>query len=296
MITKKILIAIFCLIIPLFAWGNSTQKKPYRVYIKSGAELRSLSDNKSLVTSRGIYAKVLEVDNNKREFFIVYDRQGKPQYEVHATSIIDIEEDINILPKVHADIIYPPRSELKSENTYALFDSQLNFHIDQIQIAPLNELYQQELPSITGSRFEVRTLYVSDFLINFGLGMNYQVAYWTNEFDQGNMYILSLGPVVEYNFHQTEKWSYSLLLGGEYAPIYRIKTQESHEIFNSTLFDIGAEATWKTDYGKIIFGAHYRRHNMTLEESTKPNFQELPKDIIISSFGATIGYKYEWGL
>lgn len=287
---------VFILIMLMSFISLAEDLKPYRVYLKPGTTLTRLSDKKNFSIEKGIYAHVLETNPMRRDHFIVYNKAGKPVYEMLSDGIVEIEKDIQILPNVDAEISYPPPSTLKANNKYAFLDTQFNVHLDRLQMSPLNTIYSQELDSAVGNRFEVRTLYTSELPVNFGLSLNYQTATWENDIDEVKLSILSFGPQIQRYIYQEEKLAISLHLGGEFAPIYRTSSGDSVERYKAILFDLGIEAMWQTDFGKWSLGSHYRRHDLTLTSSTRTGSNPVPEELIINSIGAMVGYKYEWDL
>ncbi len=290
---------IFGFILSFFLASNHTQAneaKPYQVYIKPGSVLTRLSDKKTVSLPKGIYANVLETSPTRRDLFVVYDKAGTPVYATTADGIVEIDKDIKILPNVDAEITYPPPSTLRSDNKEALFDTQFNLHLDQLQTSAINSIYSQELSSALSNRYEIRTMYISELPVNFGLGLNYQLAYWENDVDEVKLSALSFGPQLQRYIYAEDSMAISLFLGAEYAPLYRTSSGSSVENFKAMLFDLGTEIMWDTYYGKWSLGAHYRRHDLTLTSSTRPGVNVIPEELIINSIGAMVGYKYEWDL
>lgn len=288
---SAILFFLFC-----SHFSLATELKPYQVYIKPGSVLTRLSDKKNVSLPKGIYAYVLETSPTRREIFVVYDKNGKPAYETTSHGIVEIDKDIQILPNVDAEISYPPPSTLKSDNKEALFDTQFNLHLDQLQMSAVNSIYSQELETAFSNRYELRTMYVSELPINFGLGLNYQIAYWENDVDEVKLSALSFGPQLQRYIYAEETMAISLFIGAEYAPLYRTSSGSSVENFKAMLLDIGTEIMWETYFGKWSLGAHYRRHDLTLTSSTRPGVDVVPEELVINSIGAMVGYKYEWDL
>lgn len=275
---------------------SASEAKPYQVYLKPGTVLTRLSDKKEVTLPKGIYADVLETNPVRRDVFVVYDKNGKPAYATSSQGIVEIDKDIKILPNVNAEITYPPPSSLKSDNKEAYFDTQFNLHLDQLQMSAVNSIYSQELESAFSNRYELRTMYISELPINFGLGLNYQLAYWENDVDEVKLSALSFGPQLQRYLYAEDSMAISLLVSAEYAPLYRTSSGNSVENFKAMLFDIGTEIMWDTYFGKWSLGAHYRRHDLTLTSSTRPGVDAVPEELIINSIGAMVGYKYEWDL
>lgn len=276
--------------------ATATELKPYQVFLKPGTVLTRLSDKKEVALTKGIYADVLETNPLRRDFFIVYDKSGKPAYSTTSLGIVEIDQDIRLLPNVNAEITYPPPSTLKSNNTQALLDTQFNLHLDQLQMSAINSIYSQELASAFSNRYELRTMYVSELPVNFGFGLNYQLAYWENDVDEVKLSALSFGPQLQRYLYAEDTMAVSLFVGAEYAPLYRTSSGSSVENFKAMLFDIGTEIMWDTYFGKLSLGAHYRRHDLTLTSSTRVGVVAVPEELIINSIGAMVGYKYEWDL
>jgi hypothetical protein len=87
----------------------SKEIAPYNVFLKEGAVLTSIKFHTTKILSKSIYVKAKETNIDKRDEFIVYDKEGNPAYLVEAKYVADIEEDYAVLPKVDASKIYPPR-------------------------------------------------------------------------------------------------------------------------------------------------------------------------------------------
>lgn len=285
---------LFLYLISGFLHANETA--PYLVYLRPGAVLKKLSDQTSFALSKGIYAKVLEKNFDKRDNIIVYDKMGVPQYEVAPNDIVEIEPDIRILPNVKGDAIYPKPTLYQAKNEDLFLDTQVNIHFDYLATSPLAAINNQESTSAVGNRIEVRTLLISLFPVDFGVSLNYEKATWTENFEQTSLSILSFGPHLQKSIYEEDKYSFYLSFGAEFAPIYKTTSVNFRDNFQGVLFDIGAEGLWETDYGKWSLGSHIRRHDVTLISGRNKLGRAIPETLSINSFGLTIGYKYEWDL
>jgi hypothetical protein len=292
---KKIAILFVTLVYCLNLFAQE-KKQPYLVYLKPQSILTKLSDKKTFSLSKGIYANVLEVDTTVRDRFIVYSKSGTPLYETTSDAILEIAEDIRLLPKNRADVSYPAARDFESNDENVFFDTQFNIHYDSLATTEFNTIYNDQLDSVMASRFELRTLYVSHLPVNFGLNFNYQSTSWRNDVDQVKLSILSFGPQIQRFFYKEEALAVSALFGAEYAPVYRTSSGDSVEKYQAMILDLGVEAILATRYGKWSFGTHLRRHDLTLRESTREGLQPFSEEIVINSIGAMIGYKYEWNL
>ncbi|MBC7428279.1 MAG: hypothetical protein H7336_06690 [Bacteriovorax sp.] len=283
----------------LFSFNASSEaRKPYMVYLKPGTTLTRLSDRKEMTIAKGIYANVLETNQSRRDLFVVYNKEGKAMYETSALGILEVAQDLKILPNVDAEVVYPAPSVLKANDKIAFLDSQFNIHIDSLQTAALNPIYSQNLASAVGPRYEFRTLYNNSSLpINFGLGVNFQSIQWNNDIDEPTtLSIFSFGPQIEKVVYSADTLSASAFFGAEFSPVYQAKSGNYTEKYKAMLFDIGIEGNWSTQYGKWCIGAHFRHHDLTLSETNRPDVNPVPEEISLNSIGAMVGYKYEWDL
>lgn len=275
---------------------QAAELAPYTVYLKQGKRLINLNDKSESILPKGIYAKVLELDPKRRDQFYVYDKSGKAIYITDAEGLVEIAEDIRLLPNVDAEKIYPPKSVFKTENKTALFDSQFSIHFDSLGLSSLNEIYNDEISSVLSNRYEARTLYASDLSFNFGVCLNYQSAYWKNDVEEVKISILSFGPIFQYNIVRDDDLKIKALMSAETAPIYSGTTSNYTDKYSAILFDFGLESEWETPVGIVSLGGHYRHHELKLQKTTRQNIQLPPKEYGLNSFGATIGYKVEWNL
>jgi hypothetical protein len=287
---------IFLLFLLFMSHVFAEDLKPYTVYLRPGKILTTIKDHKEVTLSKGIYAKVLELNPKRRDQFYVYDKDGKAKYLTDAEGLVEIAEDVRILPGVDAEKVYPPQSVFKTENKIAKFDTQLNLHFDNLGLSALNDVYSDEIKNVLSTRYEIRTLYVSEFPIHFGFSLNYQSAYWKNDVEDVKISILSFGPHFLYNFYQNENFIINATLGAETAPIYQGTTATYTDKYSATLFDLGVESEWKTSLGILSLGSHIRHHEITLTSSNRPNLTLTPKELSLNSIGVMVGYKIEWNL
>ncbi|MDO9183501.1 MAG: hypothetical protein Q7U04_13890 [Bacteriovorax sp.] len=281
----------------LFSFGLLAQEQvPYTVYLKAGAILTKITDKSEMILSKGIYAKVLEINAKRKEVFNVYDKNNIAQYLVSAVGIVEIAEDAKILPSLDPLKEYPAKSSFKAINKLAQFDSQLSLHFDSLQVSELNNIYNDQTSSVLSSRYELRTLYVSNLPIEFGFVLNYQSAYWKNDIEEVKLSILTFGPQFKYNFFVNEDLNFHALMSSEVAPIYQGSTALYNDKYSAIILDFGIESEWATSLGKFEIGGHLRHHKVSLTKSNRENLELLPKELSLNSLGVMIGYKMDWDL
>lgn len=274
----------------------ASESRPYTVYLKEGTLLKSLKNKNEVVLSKGIYAKVVELNPKLRTRFHVYNNDNIPTYEVAGSDVIEVEDDIRLLPNVDAEKIYPARNVFKVVDKIAMFESQLDLHLDNLQIAPFNAIYNDEIANVLSPRYEFRTLYVSQLPLKFGFALNYQSAYWINDFEDIKLSIVSLGPHFKYNFYKTDDLNASVTLGAEIAPIYEGSSALYKDKYSAQLFDLGIESEWLSPLGIFTLGSHFRHHQVALSETNRIDLSLTPKEFNVNSLGVMLGYKIEWNL
>lgn len=288
---------IFSLFFLLFSFSVfAADPVPYTVYFRAGKRLIRLADKTEYFVPKGMYVKVLELDPKRRDQFYVYDKSGKAVYITDATDLIEVAEDVRLLPSLDAEKIYPPKSVFRAENKTANFDSQFSVHFDNLGLQSLNEIYADDINSVLSTRYEARTIYLSDSSFHFGLSLNYQSAYWKNDIEEVKISILSFGPIFQYNIVHDDDLKVKALMSAETAPIYTGITAKNKDDFSALLFDVGLESEWETPVGFFSLGGHFRHHELKLRNTTRININLPPKEYSLNSIGATIGYKYEWSL
>lgn len=292
---KKIFHILFICFFILEAKAQS--QEPYPAYIKPGAVLTRLSDNKTFISDVGLFAKVKETHPTKRDLFYVYNKKGELTYTVQPQYISEISEDIRVYPKVNAEVIYPPRSKLKNNDETFNFNTQLNMHISSLDTEAFNSFYQPEASSANLTRFELRSVYQSLLPINFGITTSFQYGTWfdTNS-NKVKMKNFSIGPILEYSFYQKENLNFKAVLSGEFSPLYQTSSIASKEDYSSLIFQIGAEVNYLSTLGIFNFGINYRRQDLNINSSTLSSSGVADEDISLGNLGLTVGYILNWTL
>lgn len=276
-------------------WG-ATELIPYTVYLKKGSMIKSLKDKKTYSLSEGKYVLVKELNPKRRDLFYIYDNDGNAVYETDAEGIVEIAPDIQLLPGINAEKIYPPKSAFKAADRMALFESQLSLNVETMDLKAFNDIYSDNITYVIANRFEARTLYISELPFQFGFNLNYQTAYWKNDYEEIKLSILSLGPQIKYKFFERDKFNAHALISVELAPFYQGNTDRFTDKYNAQLYDLGVESQWQTVLGKIALGGHFRHHQVALSQSDRLNIEEAPEEFAVNSIGFNIGYKLEWEL
>ena len=267
------------------------------VYIKSGATLVTLEDEKEFKTNKGIYAKVLEVDPAYRDKFYVYNKEGKAKYIVYAKDIVEIQDDINLLPGETGDITYPAPSRFKETESILHLESEFSFNLEEIDLSALDNYLHNNVSGVVSPRFHLNTHVTTLLPVFMGMNLNYQEGSWVdNNSNASKISIFSFGPEIKYQMIKNDNFSLSFITSIEFCPIYQVKTSSDTFNFSSYVWDLGLINEFNTSYGKINFGFDYRKHYVTLKTSNMPSNTYAPNVLDISSIGLSLGYKVDWEL
>lgn len=295
-----ILLAFFTLI-----YSHSTlfaqERVPYTVYIKPGSVLKRLSDQKSFITNKGLYTKVLEIHPTKRDLFNVYDNEGNLVYTTGPDNIVEIAEDVRVYPKVNAALVYPPKATMFSEDQSSKFNTQINLYLETLNVDGLNQIYSPLNSKANGNRIELKTLYTSSFPIDFGLSLSLQNAKWDAEINGNAQEItltsFSIGPTFNYKFYTHEYFHLNANLSAELSPLFETKSQISKESYSAFNYGLGINAIFPTMFGSFNLGLSYKHSNLNLSKTTldsSTGFRETA--LSLNSVGFLLGYVKDWEL
>jgi len=290
------MIFLFCYENFVMASEPSEEIKPYRVYIKPQSILNKINGNEGFVTTRGVYAYVIDRDFYKKDKMLVFDKKGNPIYEVDSEDVVLFDKDIALYPNPKADTRYPIAQTYQATNKNLYLNTEFNIHFDQIKTTKFSEINNQENEDAVGNRFEIKSKVLSLFPVDFGVTFNYESSTWSSNFTDVALDIFSFGPFLQKTFYEENNFQALVSFGAEVAPIYRVQSLGINDHFNGLLLDFGLDGTWETQYGKWSLGTHYRRHDMTLNNTENKVQPFAPSNFIINSYGFMIGYTYAWKL
>jgi hypothetical protein len=291
---RIIFFILFLFSIKLSAAENS---KPYLAFIKDNAMITSLEDNSVKKINRGIYAHVQAVDPLTRSQFYIYSKGLKAKYKVSSTDVVEIKDDIELLPNETGDIYYPAKSNFRAINKIFPIESELSLAIDQLDLAPVNQFLDTEISSISAPRYKFSSHYISSFNTNIGFNINLQSASWRDELgNDSKLSSLSFGPEFKFNYLHLDDYTFSALVSYEFCSSYKIKSNLGEEDFSTYLWNIGLHNEAKTQIGTIIFGADLRKYFLTHKRNTNGSLALKVEEYVLTSAGLFLGYKIEWDL
>lgn len=291
---SKIIFLILNLLFFHFSFAENINQTPFRVYIKPNAKLSDLTYSEILKTSKGIYAQVLEKDHVARSEFWVLDKKGEKRYIVSSKDIVEINENINLLPNELGSISYPQKNLVFDNDHEMNFESELSLHFDTLNLSPLQTVNDNQVQSILAPRYQLTTNYVSTLPINVGMKLSLQEAAWKNQNQvTGQLTILTYGPNLKLRMIEDEKYSATATFSYEYALTYQATSSIGTNTFSAYLWSFGIVNDFRTAIGTIQLGTDYRKHYIQLKNVNNNNSSD---EFSISSIGAYLGYKINWSL
>jgi hypothetical protein len=197
--------------------------EPYLAYIKPNARLTRISDNSIVKSRKGFYAKVYEINPENRSQFYIFDSSGEAKYIAEAKGLVEIIDDIQLLPGEKGNITYPPKSNFRSANFVVPLESEFTISFDQMNLAPLSNFIKTEISDINSPRFKINTLYKTEFPLNIGLNFNYQSTSWKDQVGTSStLSIISTGPEIKYRLFNTDDYFLSAITSFEFSPLYQL--------------------------------------------------------------------------
>lgn len=312
---NKLPATLVCILL-FFAFTLSKEilaTEPFWAKLHEGAPIYNLQNQPVRTLKKDLISKIAPDQENSLDYFLIYNKEGTPVLKIDPKNVTPIDQELALLPGPQVLETYPPRKFINAPDQKATFSGQLNIHVDQIQAGPLSSVSQNEIKSEWGQRYELRTFYhakiepfessdlTKSFVIPFyiGLALNMQNHTWKNETQNDKLTVFGAGPVVGSSFFQENDQGYRASLGIEYALTYKLESarnqeDSSIEKFKGTIFDFGVEKYWRTSFGDLTFGSHYRRHILSLNTNENATRNLPPQKITLNTIGIMLGLTYHW--
>ena len=291
---KYIVIILFSCFVPLlFA---AAPREPYLVYLAPKSKLISIGAHKDIVTDKAMYVYVLEENLNDRKQFWVYNNKKEKKYLTSAFNITELDPELRLLPSVDGSKIYRQKRLMQTDDSSMTFETNCNLHFEQVSMSELNSIYPSQPGSSSSVRYEVRTLYLTQLPIQFGVNLNYQGIYWSNACEQIRLSLLSVGPGFSYKILNNDQFALSILGSAELVPLAQSKSPQNVDNFSAYSFDVGIEGEFPSSFGNFTIGTHLRRHFLLLENTTRTDATIMQGEYGLSSLGLSLGYKVDWDL
>jgi hypothetical protein len=288
---KYIVIIFFAWVTSTLAAATSLSREPYLVYLIPQANLESLADQKTIVTDHAMFVYALEENEITREKFWIYNNKKEKKYLTAVTNIRAIDPDIALLSKESESSFYRATPD---KTMY--FQTNILLHFEQISMNSLAAVYRAQTNSANANRYELRTLYNLGLPIHFGLGFNFQSIYWPNGEEQERLSVVSIGPVFSYKLLSSHLLALSISASAALAPIAQGTSSQNTDNFYGHSFGVGMEADFPSLVGNFSLGTHIYRNILLLKNTTRTNLAINPEEYTLSSFGISVGYKFDWNL
>lgn len=274
--------------------AKDNSEEPFQVYIKPHSRLSNLTYTSYVETAKGIYAFVIEKDHVARSEFWVLDKKGEKQYQVYSKDIVEIKDDVNILPNEIGSKTYPPASLEKIIDNKLQLESEISLHFDSLKMSPIQNINADSIDNVLAPRYQLTTNFIPLLPINAGITMSLQEAAWKDQNQlTTQINIFSIGPNFKYRILEDNNYTAAATFSYEFALNYKSSSSNFSNSFSAYIWSLGIVNEFKTILGPIQVGFDYRKHYLQLKDvnSTYPS-----DEYSISSVGAYIGYKINWEL
>lgn len=263
-----------------------------RKLVKSGAKIYSLDEKEAYQLSEPRFFYVSYDDPEKPAFVTLHDQNKKAVFKTSYQSIEDVEELVNINPRFDAT------AEYKNPTRYQIDDKKFQFNLrpaisfENVSITELSELYQSELTTAKGNRFELKSIIPSNLGVDFGLAINYQSLFWENGVEEVQFSNLNAGPYLEIPLSSLGPLNPSVNLGVELSLVSSGKSGDFKDEFSRTVWHLGLQNTFYSDIGPFFGEIFFRNSDVVLKKSNR-ELESKSKSYNLSSYGIALGYRWD---
>ena len=266
-----------------------------RKLVKSGAKIYSLDEKEAYQLSEPRFFYVSYDDPEKPVFVTLHDRNKKAVFKTAYQNIEDAEAVVNINPKYDATAEYKNPTRYQSDDKKFEYNLRPTFTLESLSISDLSELYQSELSSANGNRFEIKAVTPSNLGVDFGLALNYQSIYWENDEEEVQFSSINAGPYLEMPLGKWGILEPSLNFGVELSLSASGSSGTFRDEFSKTVWHIGLQNTYQSSYGPFFAEVFYRKHDLILNKTNR-SIETQSKSYSLTSYGLAFGYRWDLNL
>jgi hypothetical protein len=263
-------------------------------FLKSGSILYNQKKG-AIKINKGIYVKGHEINGKTKSEFQILDKANNPAYLVNANDLIDVEDDLNILPtQSFKDLgeIVAPKLDKKVELAFSVTILK-----DTLTLKELNDYFQTNATSIESPRLKINSTYNTDLMLDFGANLNFQNGSWSeNNLKEGYYSSLTLGPVVSLKLINDNTFGLKINLNYDFSIDERLNYGGDKQVFSSHIWLLVPTLNINSDYGTFLFDFEYRNHRSTLKSPLSEAKLVYPREYNYSSIGLGIGYQVKINL
>lgn len=295
---KQVIVSFFIFFISTFLILLKAAEKDdqlIRKLIKNGSKIYSLDESASYLLPEAKYFFVSYDDPEKPTFVTLHDRHMKAIFKTSYQNIVDTDAVTQIDPNFDSTAEYKNPTRFQSADKKFEFNVRPSISFENVNITELSEIYQSELSSATGNRFELKTIIPSSLGIDFGISLNYQSIFWDNSLEEVQFSSLNAGPYLEIPFGNLAYFKPNFNIGAELSLSANGSSGNFRDEYSKTVWHIGLQNTFDTNYGPFLAEIFFRKHELLLSKTNRP-IESKSKTYNVTSIGIALGYRWDLSL
>lgn len=232
----------------------------------------------------------------------LYDKKYKILYKTKSHNLISIDEDVKLHPKFDPNITYKHETHYLSNDHIFKFQNEINLAFENHNITPLATNHGLESTMATANSAEYKIYPKTKLPFDMGIGLTLQSGNFVNESEykeddhlfDAKWSALYLGLSLKYNIYNYNEIGFNIETGIKRSLFYNLKYEKGNIEYNNSQWLLGAEADYKTVFGKVALGFLVINQNFSVS-STKNLIIDQENISNRSSTGVSIyiGHRFE---
>lgn len=268
---------------------------PFRVVIQKGTLIENMEGEERFVAPRDITAWV-KMPYTSSIYCSILGKDGKPLYRVRSEKIVDIEQIVDMTPKIDPTESYENKPLFAAVDKTLSIKSILSFGTHTGDAAFFANLFGGESTGAKASRTSFKTFFALELPVHFGVGASIENGSWNNQQDGLPVAwdMISVGPAFRLPLGKGETFEWSAELSIERSLSASATLNEGSQIdLEVTTFELRAEMALPTKYGTFALFGGYQRQELAAKDG--------PEDVLYyssetgSNQSGFFGLNYQFG-
>lgn len=270
--------------------------KPFTAQLKAGSILRNLKTGKAFRLEKPLVVKAQSTVLGGSQVFI-FDKEGKKRYETKAYNAVNIEHVVQMNPDIDPLVTYTDTPRYGAIDRETNFSHFFTYHLEAIRTEYYSTIFRGSRQSANAYQLQTKSYFFKkDFPVQMGINLSGQIGYWEDPtLGTVTWSGLFFGPSIMRSFWKNQDNQWNMHLSAFRSIIHESqKTPDRHKYSTSGL-QMEIEKEMGTSYGPFIVGLSYRWTRSSIKSSSEFLFNQSLKGQV-TSFGAHIGYRFDWML
>ena len=272
------------------------EPKTFSVLVKQRTLLTDLDSNKTFEVKKDFYAKAKEKIAGG-EISYILNQKGEARYQTKTSDLIDIEEDLKMLPQLDALEVYRDKNDFNSIDSAFPLEYFFNYHFETVVSDYYPTLFGFSSRKGLAHRFQFRGYYLPSWPpLRFGINLQHVSGTWSDS--DTNLFTWSalfLGPNIHAHLQGEKGLSWHFHLGAGQALFHRSQRDLEQHNYDSTTMQFDLEVAKQTLYGKFLAGVGFRKTLSSLKNTTEP-LMTPTQTSSVNAFSISLGYSHGWSL